>query len=271
MGHPAIAPGRVAVVTGAGRGIGRAFARRFAAADMRVALLDVDAERLHETRAELGCESQGILCDVSELESLEHARDRLLVDWGEAPSVLVNNAVTRVGRGLDAPLADWRRATEVNLWGVIYGVRAFAPAMQAAGRPGVIVNLGSKQGITNPPGHPAYNMAKAAVRIYTECLEHELRQEPGRQVTAHLLVPGWTHTSEGAAQPGAWLPEQVVDHALAALAAGTFYIICPDGEVSEDEDRFRIAWAAEDITQGRPPLSRWHPDWHDTFTRAKRR
>lgn len=267
MIHPAIARGKVAVVTGAALGIGRALCRRLAAEGMRVAMLDVDAEHLHEARAEVDGETTAMLCDVAEIESLENVRVRIEDEWGEAPSVLVNNAVTRLGRGLDAPLREWHRAFDINLFGVVNGVRAFLPAMREAGLPGLIVNLGSKQGITNPPGHPVYNMAKAAVRTYTECLEHDLRQTPDRQITAHLLVPGWTTTGLNEPKDGAWMPDQVVEHLMAGLARGSFYIICPDGEVSPAMDRSRILWAAEDVAEDRPPLSRWHPDWAPVFAK----
>lgn len=116
MSHPAITPGGVAVVTGAALGIGRALAQRLVAEGMRVVLLDTDAEQLHDARAAIDGDTAGILCDVAEVESLEHARDRIVATWGQAPSVLVNNAATRVGRGMDAPMAEWRRAIEVNMW-----------------------------------------------------------------------------------------------------------------------------------------------------------
>ena len=271
MGHPAIAAGRVAVVTGAALGIGRALTRRLVEEGMRVAMLDVDVEHLHEARAAAGGETEAILCDVAEIESLEHARDRIMADWGEAPSLLVNNAVTRLGRGMDAPMVDWHRAIDINLFGVVNGVRAFLPAMQAAGRAGAIVNVGSKQGITNPPGHPVYNMAKAAVKSYTESLEHELRQDADRAISAHLLVPGWTTTGLNDHKPGAWRPEQTVDHMLDAMDRGSFYIICPDDETSPAKDKARIAWGAEDITDDRPALSRWHPDWAQVFAKREPR
>ena len=270
MTHSAIASGNIAVVTGAALGIGRALAKRFVNEGMRVAMLDVDVEHLNEARSEIGGETIAILCDVAEIESLEHARDRIAAAWGGAPSVLVNNAVTRIGRGFDAPLEEWHRAVEINLFGVINGVRAFLPAMQAAGRPGLIVNTGSKQGITNPPGHPVYNLAKAAVKSYTEGLEHHLRQDPDRQISAHLLVPGWTTTGLNEPKPGAWMPDQVVDYMMEALDEDRFYIICPDGETTEADDRARILWAAQDITEGRPALSRWHSDWTQAFARRSR-
>ncbi|MEM1163295.1 MAG: SDR family NAD(P)-dependent oxidoreductase [Pseudomonadota bacterium] len=271
MTHPAIAPGEVAVITGAGLGIGRAIAKRFVAEGMAVALLDIDVEHLHDARGEIGGQTEAILCDVAEIEALEVARDRIIQTWGKPPTVIVNNAVTRIGRGLWAPMADWRRALDINLLGVVNGVRAFVPTMTESGRPGLVINVGSKQGITNPPGHPVYNMAKAAVKSFTESLEHELRQEPDGKVSAHLLVPGFTATGTGGPKDGAWSPEQVVEHMMAALSRRSFYIICPDGEVTSDMDRSRILWGAEDITQDRPPLSRWHGDWAEEFARKQRR
>ena len=271
MSHPAIKAGEIAVVTGAGLGIGRAMAKYFVNQGMRVALLDIDAEHLHDARAEIGGDTDAFLCDVGEVEALEVARDRIIETWGQAPSVLINNAVTRIGRGMWAPLKDWHRALDINVFGVVNGVRAFAPAMIERGQPGLIVNVGSKQGITNPPGHPIYNMAKAAVRSFTESLQHELRQTPDCQVTTHLLVPGWTTTGQSDHKPGAWLPDRVVEYMATALGNDSFYIICPDDEVSEARDKARILWGAEDITEDRPPLSRWHPDWSDAFARKEPR
>ena len=271
MAIDAVQAGNVAVITGAALGIGRAMAQRFVAEGMRVALLDVDAENLHSARDEIGGDTDGILCDVAEIESLEHARDRIMDTWGQAPSVLVNNAVTRIGRGMEAPLEDWRRSLDINIMGVVNGVRAFLPAMQATAMPGLVINVGSKQGITNPPGHPVYNMAKAAVKSFTESLAHDLRQTPGNQISAHLLVPGWTTTGLNQHKQGAWLPAQVVDHMLGAIEKDRFYIICPDDETTEKMDISRILWAAEDITQHRPALSRWHPEWSEIYKRSEQR
>lgn len=271
MSHAAIAPGEVAVITGAALGIGRALAARLSAEGMIVILCDIDAEKLHDARAAIPGETEAMLCDVAEIESLETVRDRIVSTYGRPPSVVVNNAVTRIGKGLFAPLEEWRRALDVNLMGVVNGCRAFMPAMVDARRPGMIVNVGSKQGITNPPGHPVYNMAKAAVRTFTEQVAHELRQIEGCLITAHLLVPGWTATGTTSEKPaGAWAPEQVADALIDATSQGSFYVICPDNEVTSSQDKARIQWAAEDMTQNRPALSRWDPEWADKFKRVDR-
>ena len=269
--------GNVAVVTGAALGIGRAMCRWFAEAGMSVVVADLPGEELDRTVDALkvisprGCD--GILkapIDIADPEQVQRLRDTVMTKFGKV-NLLANNAATRIGRGHEAPLADWRRAMDVNLWGPILGVRAFLPAMLASTEPGVIVNVGSKQGITNPPGHPVYNMTKAALKAYTEALEHELRSSPdnvGRRVTAHLLIPGWTTTGMQEHKAGAWLPEQVVDAMLSGIARGDFYIICPDGEVTAEMDKKRILWSAGDMTENRPPLSRWHPDYAELAKQA---
>jgi short-subunit dehydrogenase len=131
--------------------------------------------------------------------------------------------------------------------------------------PAVVLNTGSKQGITNPPGNLAYNVTKSALRTYTEGLQHELRNIEGCRVTAHLLIPGWTTTGKKEHRPGAWLPDQVIDLLLAALDRGDFYIICPDDETTLEMDRKRILWSAGDLVENRPALSRWHPDYAREF------
>ena len=243
-----IKPGGTAVVTGAGLGIGRALVHALLTRGMQVVAIDVDLSGL-EDHANLRRET----LDVADFEALQALASQI-----GPVSLLVNNAVTRLGKGFDAPLEDWRRALDVNLWGVIHGVRAFEGQMAASA---MVVNVGSKQGITNPPGHPVYNLSKAAIKSYTEGLAHALH---GSGVSAHLLIPGWTTTGHATPQPGAWTPEQVVDHLFVALERGDFYVLCPDNEVTPDMDKARVAWAAGDITENRPALSRWHPDWAET-------
>jgi NAD(P)-dependent dehydrogenase (short-subunit alcohol dehydrogenase family) len=261
----------VAVVTGAALGIGRAMCKRFAEAGMSVVLADLAGDDLDGAVQAATAVSPrgrdailGVPTDVADAQQTQSLRENVMARFGKV-NILVNNAATRIGRGHHANLADWRQAMDVNLFGPVLGVRAFLPGMLASEEAGLIVNVGSKQGITNPPGHPIYNMTKAALKTYTEALEHELRSNPdnqgNRRVSALLLIPGWTTTGTQEHKPGAWLPEQVVDAMLTGIARGDFYIICPDGEVSVEMDRKRILWAAGDITENRPPLSRWHSDW----------
>jgi NAD(P)-dependent dehydrogenase (short-subunit alcohol dehydrogenase family) len=196
-------------------------------------------------------------------------RDAVYAAFGEV-AVLMNNAGTAPGGGPWDHIERWRRVLEVNLWGVINGVQSFTPRMLEQGTACAIINTGSKQGITCPPGDTAYNVSKAGVKVLTEALAHSLRNEPGQRVTAHLLIPGSTFTgmtSRGRAEkpPGAWVPDQVVDLLIDGLRRGDFYILCPDNDVTREIDNRRILWAAQDITENRPPLSRWHPDYSAAF------
>jgi NAD(P)-dependent dehydrogenase (short-subunit alcohol dehydrogenase family) len=270
MPHPAIAREKAAVVTGAASGIGKAAAARFAGFGMRVYLLDLPGKALELAREEVAGKAAepdhvvALPCDVSDEAEMRRAAQRI-ISVCTAPSILMNNAVTRTGGGVWNPWADWKKAVDVNLWGVINGVRCFVPAMISAGARAHVINVGSKQGITNPPGNTAYNVTKAAVKAYSEGLQHDLRTTPGCQVSAHLLIPGWTTTGDREHKPGAWLPDQVVDYLMAGLETGDFYILCPDGETTPEMDRKRILWAAGDITENRPPLSRWDPAYKAAF------
>lgn len=266
--HPALQPGRTAVITGAAGGIGLATARRCAALGMNVLMADSAADALREAEPEVaaagGGKVQAVACDVADPEALRHLKETAWESFG-GTAFLMNNAIERHPGGCwDSPEA-WRRTLEVGLFGVINGCQAFTQAMIDQGTPAVIVNVGSKQGITNPPGRPHYNVAKAGVKAYTELLQHQLRNTAECQVTAHLLIPGLTTTAGRPHKPEAWWPDQVVDEMMAGLAAGDFYILCPDNETPRALDRKRMLWAAGDVADNRPALSRWHPDFKAAF------
>ncbi|NBB48377.1 SDR family NAD(P)-dependent oxidoreductase [Rhizobium sp. CRIBSB] len=274
--HPALVKGHVAVITGAASGIGLAAAKAFARMGLCVVLVDLEGNRLASATAEVTALAAGgeadvvaIGTDVSKLDELE-ALERAVIQRFGRVHVLMNNAGIQPGSALFGPQANWENVLGVNLMAVINGTRTFGPGMIAHKDAALIINTGSKQGITTPPGDPAYNVSKAGVKAFTEALQHELRNTPDCNVTAHLLIPGFVFTgltANGRTEKpsGAWTPEETVDFMLQSLVAGDFYILCPDNEVNRALDEKRIAWAAGDIIENRPPLSRWHPDFSERF------
>ncbi len=266
----AIARGKLAVVTGAAGGIGLAAARAFAEAGMRVVLVDRPGEALEHAAASMDG-AVALSADVADRAAMV-ALAQEVVDRHGPVSVLLNNAGIGGGGDVFADPAKWEEVLGVNLMGVIHGVQAFVPAMIEGEAPALVINTGSKQGITQPPGNTAYNVSKAGVKSLTEGLAHSLRERTGSRVSAHLLVPGFTWTGMTAGRlaekpPGAWPPEQVVALMMDRVAAGDFYILCPDNETTSEQDAKRIAWAAGDLIENRPALSRWHADWCDAFAR----
>src|SRR5215475_13251219 len=275
MPHPAMSKDNVAVITGGASGIGLAAAMRFAKAGMKVCIADIGPEPLEKAAAKLSSAAgdaakiMTAVVDVTRIEQLQKLERSVQERFG-GTDILMNNAGIQPGSHMFGPQENWQRVLGVNLWGVINGSQVFAPPMIARGRPGLIINTGSKQGITTPPGDPAYNVSKAGVKAFTEALQHELRNTSSCRVTAHLLIPGFVFTpltAHGRTEkpPAAWTPDQTVDFMIERLGAGDFYILCPDNDVPRRLDERRILWAAGDVVENRPALSRWHPDYADAF------
>jgi NAD(P)-dependent dehydrogenase (short-subunit alcohol dehydrogenase family) len=276
MPHPALSPDNVAVITGGASGIGLAAATRFARLGLKVCIADIGGDRLNAAATKLSsiahrgaADVMTATVDVSRRDNIMELARAVEKRFGGA-DVLMNNAGIQPGSQMFGPIENWQRILGVNLWGIINGSQVFAPQMIARGRPGLIINTGSKQGITTPPGDPAYNVSKAGVKAFTEALQHELRNTAGNTISAHLFIPGFVFTgltAHGRTEKpaAAWTPEQTVDFMIERLNAGDFYILCPDNDVPRKLDERRILWAASDIVENRPARSRWHKDYAETF------
>ncbi|GKY96899.1 hypothetical protein MPSEU_000648900 [Mayamaea pseudoterrestris] len=291
--------GNTAVVTGASSGIGRAACLKFAEAGMNVWMLDIDGEELLSAQKWVKSKSKlsdqlilAEVADVADTVMMTKIADQVFKAIG-AVHILFNNAGIGLGGGALADLTTLQQVVNVNTFGPINGCLAFVPRMKDSNEPGLIINTGSKQGITCPPGNLSYNISKAALKVYTEGLEHELMLERFAgtgKLRAALLIPGWVNTSihlkaerakavasgtiyntddamfhEEKPHSGAWMPVQVVDFMIQELDCKSFYILCPDNEVDRETDCLRMTWAMQDVTENRQPLSRWHPDYKTVF------
>ncbi|MBW2271862.1 MAG: SDR family NAD(P)-dependent oxidoreductase [Deltaproteobacteria bacterium] len=188
--------GKVAVITGAASGIGRAFAERFAAAGMKLVLADVEKEPLEAVSAALaegGSEIESAVIDVREPSALAGLAERCEARFGGA-HLLCNNAGVGVGGPMwEVTPKDWDWIIGVNLVGVINGIHAFVPSMVASGEPGHVVNTASIAGLTCPAFLGPYNVTKHAVVALSESLLNDFRAT-GASIGVSVLCPGWVQT-----------------------------------------------------------------------------
>ncbi|MGH7440814.1 MAG: SDR family NAD(P)-dependent oxidoreductase [Polyangiaceae bacterium] len=188
--------GKVAVVTGAASGIGRAMAERFAREGMKVVLADVEAGPLAAARDSVARTAAGAIAvqaDVSKLEQVEALARSTFEAFGTAHVVCNNAGIGAGGMMWQVPLADWSWILGVNLMGVVHGVRAFVPRMIEQGE-GHVVNTASIAGLIAAPGMSAYCATKHAVVSMSECLHHELTMTTGGKVRVSVLCPAWVKT-----------------------------------------------------------------------------
>lgn len=273
--------GATALITGGASGVGLAVAKLCASASMNLILVDNNTSKLDEAKSTL---SQASKSSIS-----THSLDVSSSDaWSSLAASLEKTSTTldflHLNAGIGGPKKEdqtWTSASyfrsvfETNFFGVVNGLNAFYPQFtsSSASAPKAIVITGSKQGITNPPGNPAYNASKAALKSLAEQLDYSLSAEaPNSRV--HLLVPGWTFTglTGGGGMKekpeGAWWPEQVAEYMQSKMAEGKFYIICPDNDVDWETDRKRMMWGQGDIAYERRPLSRWREDSQEEAKRG---
>lgn len=280
-------PGANALITGGASGIGYAFARLCRSKGMNVALVDINGDHLDRAldklktlKSQTETKTKTYQMDVSQISEWQKLKSSIDSEFGGKVDLLMLNAgaAVKVRDGLTpwTDLEHHSRTYDINVFGVLNGIATFLPSLQDRKDPSTIVITGSKQGITNPPGAvPAYNASKAAVKHLAEHLAHDMRSQ-SPQVKVHLLIPGWTYTAfsgnEGPVEDseakdkmpkGAWLASTLVDYAVGKMDQGRFYIVCPDGDVSEALDQARMTYHIGDITEGRSALSRWDPEYKD--------
>ena len=246
---------------------------------MHVAIVDKREDNLAKAKAILSSlakndeRTETYAVDVSQIEEWKKLKVDFSSKFGSLDFLMLNAGTNAFephdGRPWEDP--EYHHKTyNVNIFGVINGVATFLPILQSNTSPAAIVITGSKQGITNPPGsNPAYNASKAAIKHLAEHLSHDMKST-SPHIKVHLLIPGWVYTGLSgnpgpvedevalkSKKPGAWLPSQTAEYGLKMIQADKFYIVCPDNDVDEALDQARMTWAAEDVVQGRPALSRW--------------
>ncbi|CAM6124502.1 unnamed protein product [Calypogeia fissa] len=265
--------GNSALITGGASGIGLALAKKCHNYGMRVAIVDINKDNLEKAKTSIGEQTSTFVVDVSKIDEWSELKKSVEKDFGRIDLLALNAGVG--GKGSWTDTAYFHKIIDTNLFGVINGISTFLPSIQAsasASDPAAIVITGSKQGITNPPGNPAYNASKSAVKSIAEHLSYDLRAKDGEEkapINVHFLVPGWTFTGltgggNTTTKPDeAWAPEQVVDYLEKKMAEEQFWVICPDNEVTEEMDKKRMLWTAGDAVEGRPPLTRWRPEWKE--------
>ncbi len=248
--------GKVAVITGAAEGIGRAMAMRAHAAGMKLVIADIDQERLSHTAAELEARGAEVLArrvDVSQADDVDALAEAAFACFTDV-HLLVNNAGVAVAKSAwETSISDWTWVLGVNLYGVIHGLRAFLPTMLERRQPGHVVNVASIAGLISAPGMAAYNVSKHGVVTLSEGLHHDLRLR-NAAVGVSVLCPAWVRTriaeSERNREPdertkpseqspiaakaanaiaeaveAGLPPERVADHTFVAIAEGRFYIL----------------------------------------------
>jgi NAD(P)-dependent dehydrogenase (short-subunit alcohol dehydrogenase family) len=268
--------GKVAAVTGAASGLGRSMALAFAAEGMDVALADVDEVSLSAVQEEILAKDVRAITlkvDVSQAAQVEGFRDQALTRLGGLHVVCNNAGVSPLGPVWENSVADWQWILGVNLWGVIHGVRAFAPHFIAQDE-GHIVNTASVSGLIAPPGSGAYNVTKHAVVALSESLQHDLRERHSR-VGVSVLCPAYVPTRitecersrpkelpvakkspetlareamlKKAVTSGKVSADQVAQAVVKAIKDERFYIL------THPRIKGAIQARMEDILEGRPP------------------
>ena len=270
--------GKVAVVTGAGSGIGRELALACAREAMKVVLADVDEKGMAETAHLIGAGTLALRCDVSKAEQVEHVARETFEQFGGAHLLFNNAGVAAPGPTWTSTLQDWEWTLGINVMGVVHGIRSFVPRMIEQGGEAHIVNTASAAGHLSVPGSSSYCVSKHGVVTLSECLHHELRAAK-TAIRVSVLCPAFVKTGIGnsernrpaelaetnplAAPYKAWA-QRAVDSGklsaadvaritLAAVKSDTFYIFTHEGTKPAIEARFADILGGRDPTNPVPP------------------
>jgi NADP-dependent 3-hydroxy acid dehydrogenase YdfG len=188
--------GGVAVITGAGAGIGEGLARRASELGMKVVLADISQPRLDALVADLrasGGEVFPIVVDVSKPAELDRLAAAVFSHWGDVRLLINNAGIETIGNSWEISIERWEATLNINLHGVIHGVRAFAPRMLASGKPAWIANLASVGAFSAMPTQTAYILTKHAVEAFSECLYLEMEMT-GKPIHVSSIIPGMVKT-----------------------------------------------------------------------------
>ena len=236
--------GRVAVVTGAASGIGLAVTEAFVTAGMRVVLADRNEAALHDHVARLageGGEVHGVPVDVADPDSVDALAGAVDERFG-ALHVAVNNAgIVNGGRSWELDLADWHRVIDINLWGVIHGIRSFVPLILRNGDEGHVVNTASMAAVWAIPNLGPYTVAKHGVLGLSDVLRLELLAE-GAPVGVSVVMPGMIQT--GLNPIGTLPPTVVAANVVDAIHRNRPYVFTDDHSTAEVESRLGAILAA---------------------------
>lgn len=238
----------LAIITGSASGIGRAVAQQLVKTH---SLLLID-------RGDFADDLQAETLQIDVGQATEWQKVTEAIQGRSIDFIMLNAGISLKSTWTD--LDTWHKTFNTNFYGIVNGIAALLPLIENS--KATVVITGSKQGITNPPGNPAYNASKAAVKSLAENLSYDLRKS---NVSVHLLIPGYTYTgmTRGASTTkpdSAWAPEQVATYMFEKINQKQFYILCPDNDVTNEIDHKRMAWNLRDITHGRPALSRWREE-----------
>jgi NAD(P)-dependent dehydrogenase (short-subunit alcohol dehydrogenase family) len=267
MAPPVLAPGNVAVITGGASGIGLAVAEALIAEGMRVVLADIDAPKLRDVEARLtesGAEVTAVVCDTTAEAEVDALAERTIERFGGAHVVFNNAGIGGVGDAWTEPIALWHRVFDVNLFGVVHGIRAFLPIMRQQGF-GHLVNTASMAGLGAAPGIAPYVASKHAVVGLSESLFLEL-QATASPVGVSVLCPGFVKTDLTNKEParvdgelaqavneylragveGGIPASDVADQVVAAIRDGRFWILTHEELRRSPVERMERAAAGTD-------------------------